>query len=54
MPNLHPLMVKNYGKWKYHEKVKPGVLKHVAESGDAIYTVRAGSPRTLSADTVRK
>lgn len=54
IPNLHPLMVKNYGKWKYHEKVKPGVLKHVAENGDAIYTVRAGSPRTMSIDTVRK
>ncbi len=51
---LHPLMVKNYGKWKYHEKVKPGVLVHVAHSGDKIYTVRAGSPRTLSVDTIRK
>ena len=51
---LHPLMVKNYGKWKYYEKVKPGVLKHVAHSGDVLYTVRAGSPRTLSVDTIRK
>ncbi|MBI5816605.1 MAG: dissimilatory-type sulfite reductase subunit beta [Nitrospinae bacterium] len=52
--NLHPLMAKNYGKWKYHEIPKPGVLKHVAENGDAIFTVRAGSPRTMSVDTVRK
>jgi len=51
---LHPMMVKNYGKWKYYERVKPGVLKHVAHSGDVLYTVRAGSPRTLSVDTVRK
>lgn len=44
----------NYGKWKYHEGIKPGVLKHVAESGDELYTVRAGSPRLLSIDTVRE
>jgi len=30
---LHPVVLKNYGKWKYHEIPKPGVLKHVAESG---------------------
>ncbi|MDH5477651.1 MAG: dissimilatory-type sulfite reductase subunit beta [Nitrospinota bacterium] len=52
--NLHPLMAKNYGQWKYHEKIKPGVLVHVAENGDKLYTVRAGSPRTMSIDTVRK
>jgi len=51
---LHPLMAKNYGHWKYHENLRPGVLVHVAESGDALYTVRAGSPRTMSVDTVRK
>ncbi|VAX19082.1 Dissimilatory sulfite reductase, beta subunit [hydrothermal vent metagenome] len=52
--NLHPVMTKNFGKWLYHDKVKTGVLKHVAESGDALYTVRAGSPRTMSVDKVRK
>ncbi len=51
---LHPLMAKNYGQWDYHERVRPGVLVHVAESGDKLFTVRAGSPRTMSADTVRK
>ena len=51
---LHPLMKKNYGKWKYHERLKPGVLVHVAHSGDKIYTVRAGSPRTLSVDKIRQ
>ncbi len=44
---------KNYGKWKYHETVKPGVLKHVSESGDELYTVRAGSPKLVSIDFVR-
>ncbi len=25
---------RNYGTWKYHERVCPGVLKHVSESGE--------------------
>ncbi len=50
---LPEVIKKNYGQWKYHEILKPGFLKHVAESGDAIYTVRAGSPRLLSVDTIR-
>jgi len=44
---------KNYGKWKYHEILKPGVLKHVAESGDELFTVRAGSPKLVSIDFIR-
>lgn len=51
---LHPLMKKNYGKWKYHERLRPGVLVHVGHSGDKLYTVRVGSPRTLSVDKVRQ
>ena len=27
---LHPIIKKNYGTWKYHESVKPGVMVHVA------------------------
>ncbi|OIP62035.1 MAG: dissimilatory-type sulfite reductase subunit beta [Nitrospirae bacterium CG_4_9_14_3_um_filter_53_35] len=50
---LPPVIKKNYGKWKYHEIVKPGVLVHVSESGDKIYSVRAGSPRLISVDTIR-
>jgi sulfite reductase beta subunit len=50
---LPPIIKKNYGKWKYHEIVKPGVMVHVAESGDRLYTVRAGSPRLLSVDKIR-
>ncbi|MBF0154911.1 MAG: dissimilatory-type sulfite reductase subunit beta [Magnetococcales bacterium] len=52
--HLHPLMTKNYGKWSYHERLRPGVLVHVAENGDKLFTVRAGSPRTMSAATVHK
>ncbi len=50
---LPPLVKKNYGKWKYHENLAPGVLCHVAESGDRIYTVRAGTPRLTSIQTLR-
>lgn len=49
-----PQVIKdNYGKWKYHEILKPGVMVHVGESGDKLFTVRAGSPRLLSIITLR-
>nr|AMQ24238.1 dissimilatory sulfite reductase subunit B [uncultured bacterium] len=51
---LHPVIKNNYGKWDYHEILQPGVLRHVSESGDEVYTVRAGSPRLLSVDSVRE
>ena len=49
---LHPVLKKNYGQWKYHERPRPGVLMHVAESGDKVYTVRAGTQRQVTTDTV--
>jgi sulfite reductase beta subunit len=51
---LPPIIKDNYGKWKYHEVLKPGVMVHVGESGDKLFTVRAGSPRLLSIKTLRK
>ncbi len=54
MTQLHPVMAKNYGQWDYHERLRPGVLRYVAKSGDNLYTVRAGSPRTLSPETIEK
>ena len=50
---LPPVIKDNYGKWKYHEVLKPGVLVHVGESGDKLFTVRVGSPRLLSAKSIR-
>jgi len=44
---------KNYGKWLYHEILKPGVLKHVSETGDEVYTVRVASARLMSIELVR-
>lgn len=46
-------LTKNYGKWKYHEMIKPGVFKNVSETGDAVYTVRTGAPKFIASDTVR-
>ena len=51
---LPPVIKKNYGAWKYHEILKPGVLMHVGESGDKLYTVRAGSCRLVSTDFIRE
>ncbi len=51
---LPPLVKKNYGQWKYHEILSPGVLCHVAESGDRLYSVRAATPRLMSIHTLRQ
>ena len=51
---LSPVMEKNYGKWKYHEIVKPGVMVHVSETGDKLFTVRAGGSRLMSVNKIRK
>jgi len=53
-PYMHPTMVKNYGKWVYHSHPKPGVLYHRAESGDQIWTVKAGTQRQMDVYTIRK
>ncbi len=44
---LHPTMQKNFGMWKFHERPRPGVLRHVSETGDEIWTVRLGTQRQL-------
>lgn len=51
---LPPVIKKNYGKWKYHERLDPGTMVHVAESGDEIYTVRVASPRILATKTINE
>ncbi|MHC4384835.1 MAG: dissimilatory-type sulfite reductase subunit beta [Planctomycetota bacterium] len=50
---LPPVIKKNYGTWKYHEILRPGVMVHVAESGDKLFTVRASSPRLLGVTRIR-
>jgi sulfite reductase beta subunit len=49
-----PLVAKNKGKWLYHEILQPGVLVHVAESGDELYTVRCGGARLMSTTHIRE
>jgi len=50
---LPPVIKNNYGKWDYHERLKPGVMVHVSESGDKVYTVRAASCRLMSIEYIR-
>jgi sulfite reductase beta subunit len=50
---LPSVIKENYGKWKYHEILKPGVMVHVGESGDKLYTVRAASGRLLAINKIR-
>ena len=47
-----PVIEKNYGKWLYHEILEPGVLKHVSETGDEVYTVRVGAARLISVEHI--
>ena len=51
---LPPIIKANYGKWDYHEIIKSGVMVHVGEAGDKLYTVRAASPRLLGTKRIRK
>lgn len=50
---MHPMMRKNYGLWDWHERPRPGVLHHVAQHGDEIWTVRAGTQRQMDTGTIR-
>jgi sulfite reductase beta subunit len=50
---LPPIIKENYGKWKYHEILKPGVMVHVSQSGAKLFTVRSASGRLLSIDKIR-
>lgn len=51
---MHPVMKANYGNWDWHDRPRPGVLRHVSKSGDVIFTVRAGTQRQMDVFTIRK
>src|SRR5512139_2956771 len=53
-PFMHPLLKKNFGAWSHHDRPRPGVLRHVAKSGDVVWTVRAGTQRQMDVFTIRK
>lgn len=45
---IPPVISRNYGKWQYHEIPQPGVLKHVSETGEVLYSIRVASARLIS------
>ena len=49
-----PVIKENKGKWLYHEILEPGVLVHVSETGDEVYTVRAGGIRLMSTEFIKE
>ncbi|MGD8677273.1 MAG: dissimilatory-type sulfite reductase subunit beta, partial [Desulfobacterales bacterium] len=49
-----PVIAKNKGQWQYHEVLKPGILVHVAKSGDKVFTVRCGGARLMSTSHIRE
>ncbi len=53
-PNFPPVIQNNYGKWKHHEILEPGVLVHVSETGDKVFTVRCGGCRFMTVEHVRE
>jgi hypothetical protein len=46
-----PVIAKNKGKWLYHDVLKPGVLVHVAESGDKVAPPTSGKSATSRKST---
>ncbi len=51
---LPPVIQRNYGKWKSHEIIQPGVLKYTSETGEIVYVVRCGTPRLETTDYIRE
>jgi sulfite reductase beta subunit len=49
-----PVIKNNKGKWLYHEILEPGVLVHVSETGDEVYSVRVGGARLMSVSLIRE
>ncbi|HMA84094.1 MAG TPA: dissimilatory-type sulfite reductase subunit beta [Desulfosalsimonadaceae bacterium] len=49
-----PVIKNNKGKWLYHEILQPGVMVHVSETGDEVYTVKAGGVRLMSVTHIRE
>jgi sulfite reductase beta subunit len=51
---MPPVITNNKGKWAYHEILEPGVLVHVAENGDKVFTVRCGAARLMTVTLIRE
>lgn len=51
---MPPVVKENWGKWKYHEILQPGVLLHVSETGAELYSVRVPTARLITVDLIRE
>ncbi|MCA1909371.1 MAG: dissimilatory-type sulfite reductase subunit beta, partial [Magnetospirillum sp.] len=51
---MHPVLRDNYGRWAWHDRPRPGVLRHVSDTGVAMFTVKAGTQRQMDVHTIRK
>jgi len=51
---MPPIIRKNYGKWLSHRILEPGILMHVSETGDKVYTVRVAAARTITSEHIRE
>lgn len=49
-----PVVQENYGKWAYHDILEPGIMVHVSETGDKVFTVRCGGCRFMTVSFVRE
>jgi len=49
-----PVIKKNKGKWLYHEILEPGILVHVSETSEEVYTIRVGGARLMSVSHIRE
>jgi len=49
---LHPMMKKNYGNWKYHDRHVQACCT-MSPQRDQIWTVRAGTQRQMDVYTIR-
>ncbi len=52
-PFMHPVLKANFGNWDYHDRPRPGVLRHVSKDGVEVWTVRAGTQRQMDVHTIR-
>ncbi len=50
---MHPTLRRNFGQWKYHDRPRPGVLHHVSNNGEQVWTVKAATARQLDVFTMR-
>ena len=53
-PYMHPALRENYGQWAWHDRPRPGVLRHKSKNGTEVWTVKAGTQRQMDVYTIRK